>query len=151
MNKGYTIVELIVAIAISTIILSIASFQFVRDFNSYISEIEANKENQYLDEGLLIIKHFVCDNSIQLEVDNNKIIIENTNKEIEEIHLDKQNSKVEIDYYDSNEKNFIEATNVIATDIINFTVEEKKNTLYVNMTNNKGRCVYECIGVKKVY
>jgi prepilin-type N-terminal cleavage/methylation domain-containing protein len=150
MKKGFTLVEIVIAISISAIILSFECSVFIKCFRDYNNSIVITRDEAYEDEALIIIKNFVCRNMVEVSTGNNEICIKTSDNQIENIYLDQTSGKVMIDYYDEFGNQF-KAANVVATNIKDMEVYKKENLLYVSITDIEGRDASECIGVKKVY
>lgn len=150
MKKGFTLIELMVAMAIASILLSFQCVIFVKYLNTYYKDTKIIKDRSYCNEGFIIIESLLYDEMKEINVENNEIKIicsSNQNKKIRYVNT---TGKILVDYYDEY-GNTVKTANVVATNIDNMKVIKKDNVVYISITNKVGETVSRCFGVKKDY
>lgn len=150
MKKGFTLIELVVTMAIAAILLSFEVAVFTKHINDFQRSIEVNKQNSFCDEFFVIIEQLISENVSEIEVINNNIVIKCSNNQKKIIQYKSTSNKILVDYYDAVGNDF-SAANVICSNIKEMTVKKKSEVLYVSIINNKGVQFERCFGIKKLY
>lgn len=150
MKKGFTLIELIVAIAIASILLSFQCVIFVKYLNTYSRDTKITRDKAYCNESFIIIESLLYDEMKEINVQNNEIKIICSSNENKKIRFVNTTEKVLVEYYDKY-GNTVKTANVVATNIINMKVIKKDNVLYLSITNKEGETASRCFGVKKGY
>nr|WP_051115654.1 type II secretion system protein [Clostridium pasteurianum] len=150
MKKGFTLIELIVAIAIASIMLSFQCIIFVKHLNTYSKDIKVIRDRSYCNQSFIIIENLIYDGMKEINVENNDIKIVCSTGENKRIRFASTTKKILVDYYDKY-GNTIKASNVVGTNISKMEATKKDNVLYLSITNKEGETVNRCFGVKKIY
>ncbi len=150
MKKGFMLLEVLIATAIGAILLSFECCVFVKFVNAYNKNITTLRDEAYSDEGLIIMKNFIYGNVVEANTENDEINIKTSDNQLNKIYLVKSSGKVIVEYYDAYGYEF-KAANVIMENISNMKVVKNGNLLYVLITDNEGKSVSRCFGIKKIY
>lgn len=150
MKKGFTLIELIVAMAIASILLSFQCVIFVKHLNEYNRDTKSIRDRAYCNESFIIIESLIYDGMKEINVENNDIKIICSSNENKKIRFVNTTGKILVEYYDKY-GNTVKTANVVATNIGNMKAIKKDNVLYISMTNKEGETVSRCFGVKKGY
>lgn len=143
MKKGFTLLELIAALGMSSIIVTILISMILKYNMNFKNETVEFKNYFYVSEAYLFIEH-EFDMSKDAKVYENKIELiykdEITKKIIE---LNEKGNIVIIDM----DKNNKRSVNNILTNIKEFSVVQNKNTIYMSIMGNDGEKYEKCFTV----
>lgn len=152
MKKGLTLIELVVAISVVSIIILVEIKLFSQHVQVYKSFIRNNREEVYSREALRFIETEVYDLSNKvIRVYNDKIIFEKNGGDKNTIKVNyKYNGyyRVVISYYKVVSGKT--TTNTIIEDIKTFNIQSKKNLIYISIYTINGEKYERCLGSKKV-
>lgn len=148
-KKGFTLIEVLVSMAIASILLSFQCIIFVKYFNVNSRETKYIRDKNYYYESFVIMENLIYDEMIEVNVQNNEINIICKNNENKRIRFAKTSEKILVDYYDR--YGVIKTSNVLGTKIRNMEVNKKDNIIYISLINKEGEKVSRCFGVKKFY
>lgn len=163
MKKGFMLLEVLVATAIGTILLSFECFVLIKSVSAYNKNISALRDSAYSDEGLIIIKNLIYKDMVEVNVTQNIIVIktlvhthdsigDHTINYTKNIYLKVDTGKIVADYYaDYGYGLGYVATNVVAENISSMIATKKDNSLYVSFVDREGKRVSQCFGIKKIY
>lgn len=144
MKKGFTLLELIVSIGIASILVSILISMFLKYNYIYSINTKEYREYFYCSEALMFIEHEV-NNSKYVKISNNIIELNYADGITKKyIQLNTKGSIVII----HTENNTTKTVNNILNNIRDFSVIQKRNTIYVCITDNSGERYERCFGVK---
>lgn len=149
-KKGFTLIELIVAMAIASMMLSFQCVIFVKHLSTYNRDIKIIRDRAYCNQSFIIIENLIYDGMKEVNVENNDIKIVCSNGENKKIRFASTTKKILVDYYDKY-GNTIKTSNVVATNINKIEARKKDNVLYLSITNKEGETINRCFGIKKVY
>lgn len=148
-NKGFTIIELIVAISLFLIVSSLVLRQFIISIFGFKKEVSIDCDNIYSITAIDTLSELINEadlNSINI---NSNAISYNYRGEKREIKIERSLSNEDnliINYYN------VFGTRVtkkyIAKNLNNFSILEKGKVIYISLENNKGSAYNKCI-VKK--
>jgi len=147
-NKGITLIELIVAIGLCTIIISMILPIFLK-FNFLYNKLIINTRNDsYANEAILFIKNEMDKNTSNISVNSNKIIIGNIDGVRKEIYFSQRQTNlgnIVVTYY---ENVYSSSTNNILRNIKAFTFNKKGNLIYIKIVTLDGRSFERCLNLK---
>jgi len=147
-NKGITLIELIVAIGLCTIIISMILPIFLK-FNFLYNKLIINTRNDsYANEAILFIKNEMDKNTSNIFVNNNKIIIGKIDGQRKEIYFAQRQTNpgnIVVTYY---ENSLSSSTNNILRNITAFTFNKKGNLIYIKIVTLDGRSFERCLNLK---
>ncbi|MDF2504038.1 type II secretion system protein [Clostridium sp.] len=149
MKKGFTLIELVVAMAITSMIISFQCVIFVKYLKAYSKDTKLITNKAYCNQSIIIIESLIYDGMKEVNVENNDIKIISGNNENKKIRFVKNTKKIVVDYYDV--YGSIKASNVVGTNISNMKAMKKDNVLYLSIMNKEGETISRCFGVKKEY
>ena len=153
MKKGVMLLEVLVATAIGTLLLSFECFSLIKSANWYDKNIITLRDSAYSDEGLIILKKLIYTDMVQVNATDNKIVIATSDNKRKMISLSENAGKIMVHYYDSydNYNNEYKAANVVAYNISSMVATKNGDLLYVTLVDKEGNRVSQCFGIKKVY
>lgn len=146
--KGITLVELIIAIGLSSIIIAMILPTFLRFNSIYNKLIISNRSYSYANEAMLFIESEINQNTLNTFVNNNKITIEKldgTKKEIYFMRKDSSSGNIVVSYYLTSSSS---AKNNILTNISDFKFITKENLIYLNIITIDGKSFERCLYLK---
>ncbi|GLC32416.1 prepilin-type N-terminal cleavage/methylation domain-containing protein [Clostridium omnivorum] len=166
MKKGFTLIEIIIAAALASVVLTIGSYVLVTSTKLYKNEIARNKYMYYLKEASMYIESEVQNSEeivykgtvnekylkiTSIEVNENKLTIHRAEQKIEavpidyrkEIFLNTQKNLV-VTYY---ENSFNKGINNITTHLKTFVCSKMGNIIYLSMESENGDRFERCIEV----
>jgi prepilin-type N-terminal cleavage/methylation domain-containing protein len=145
MKKGFTLLEIIVAIGMSSIIITILT-SMILNYNLKFKKETLDMQNYfYIHEAFLFIEQ-EFNKSKNIKTYDNKIelnYIDEFNKKI--IQFNGKNKIEIIDVY----KNNIKAVNIITSNIKSLSITQKENIIYIIMIDVNGVKYEKCFGIKK--
>jgi prepilin-type N-terminal cleavage/methylation domain-containing protein len=128
-RTGMTIIELVIVMAVMTMIIAIAYGLMLTGIRSYKSQIANVNNQQNARQSMMIVTKNIRMNDpddIVIEAGNNKLIIDNGTDTIE--------------YYVNNDSLY-ENSKIIAYNIKSFTAERDVDNLTVTIETNKGEAI----------
>ena len=147
-NKGISLVELIVAIGLCSIIIAMIIPTFLR-FNFLYNKLIINSRSySYANEAMLFIEDQIHDNTLNTFVNNNRITIQKldgTKKEIYFAEKEKGLGNIVVTYYKSS---YNSATNNILRNVNDFKFTIKGNLIYLSLTTIDGKVFERCLYLK---
>ncbi|MDD3225468.1 MAG: type II secretion system protein [Clostridium sp.] len=149
MRKGFTLIELVVSMAIASILLSFECAIFVKCIGYYNKNIIAIRDASYCKEAMLIVNHIMNSNPKEISLKDNGIYVKESDGSIKIIKENPISSKLVVDYYDVY-GNF-KTTNIVSNNIKNMETFQKGNFICVNLIDSEGKSIRKCFGIKKVY
>ncbi|WP_286172867.1 prepilin-type cleavage/methylation domain-containing protein [Caproiciproducens sp. MSJ-32] len=148
-KKAYTLIELVIAIALELIVLGV-SFQIILTaYKSYKIYNEKSIINDSFDDAQLNIDRLLKNEMIEnIEIIDNEIIIYYKEKHSESsvykklIRLDSLNNKIIIETFNNNLRIGV---NVVLRNVSEFTIINKENIYYLIITNLNGEKRIQCL------
>lgn len=150
--KGYTLIETVAVIAISTIVMAIGFTLIISTYKSYANMIEESMRTDEIDNALLTIDRLLTGNMIT-EINPN---IEK--KEIEVNYLRDhektlvktkliryQGEKLVVETHNKGQPNSLLVRNTILKDVKAFTIIKKEKLYYYKITIKTGEEIIQCI------
>lgn len=149
-EKGYTLIEVIVSIAISTIFMIIGTTLIINSYRSYVNIVEENIRADALDNALLTIDRLltgymimsIVPNSVNDEIKIN-YLIEHGKVGIKSKTIKRYQSKLRVETYRAGMSK--SGNNTVLNDIKSFDVIQKKNIYYYKITLDTGEEIIHCI------
>lgn len=153
--KGYTLIEIIAAIAISTIVLTMGCTLIITSYKTYINMVNKSIRQDEIDNALLSIDRMVTGDmmkDINFNVTSNEIIINyfrDINLNLINTKIIKRNSeKLSIETHNLSQappQSTLLARNTILDKVSNFEIIKKGNLYYYKLTLNTGEVIIQCI------
>lgn len=152
MKKGFTLIELIIAISLASVILAISSRVILTSIKLYKNEVALNRDMLYLKEAAMYIEGQLQDDTKSVEVNGNKLIIHKLDVKRgeviviikKEIFLKDQEKLVVQDYEDNISKG---SPNNIMTKAKSFICSVEGNLIYISIESKNGDKIERCIEV----
>lgn len=151
MKKGFTLLELIIALSVASILITIETNLLSRQSINFEKFISEDRENSYCMEALRFIEGEInaLDNKKVL-ISNNEITILKNNDDKNTIKCVKQsNGKLKVVMvYDPINK--VRNTSVaIVENVDEFKIEENKNIIFVSICTDGGKKYERCFGIEE--
>ncbi|MCY6354060.1 prepilin-type N-terminal cleavage/methylation domain-containing protein [Clostridium sp. ZS2-4] len=152
MKKGFTILELIISLAIASILILIITRMFFYEFKNYKKFIIQDRNESYAKEALRFIETQV-ENIINkdIEIEGKKLTIKKNNGDVSIIEK-KTNSnkkhKIIINYY--KHINSTWKPDTIVENVQDFSIYRNKNVIYVTIETENGVKFERCIEIKEI-
>ncbi|WP_446899344.1 pilus assembly FimT family protein [Clostridium sp. LBM24168] len=141
-NKGFMIIEILMAISILSIFTMVQTTAILKYMKLNRVEIDLSRESFYINEAFTIIKSQI-DNAKYIKIEYNTIALKRyDNKGWDYIKKNKSSNLVLVYGYTSNQ-----TSNNILKDVQEFNVIEKKNLCYINIKTKKGNVYRRCFGI----
>jgi prepilin-type N-terminal cleavage/methylation domain-containing protein len=144
MKKGFTIIEVIIAIGAAGIIAAVMVSMLLTYNFSYIKKSKEHRDYLYSMEALMFIQNEVK-NAKSVPAENNIIELYYLDGTIKKIIKLNNHDNIAITYM---KNNAVEASNNIVTDINCFEVLQKNNLIYISITRKNGEKYEKCISIK---
>jgi prepilin-type N-terminal cleavage/methylation domain-containing protein len=146
MKKGFTIIELIIAIGAAGVIATVMVSMLLTYNSSYIKKSKEHRDYFYSMEALLFIQNEV-QSAKGVSVDNNIIELYYLDGTIKKIIKLNNHDNIAITHM---KNNAVEASNNIVTVISCFEVQQKNNLIYISITRKNGGKYEKCISINIV-
>lgn len=150
MKKGFTLIELVVVIAISSMLICLELTILSSLIFSYKSTVKNDRENFYIKDGLLFIESKAVNNESILIYNGSEIQIKKTeyteSRVIRYIYKIYLNGKGEL-MIGYNEDGIDHGKNVITSGVKEFKIETKKRILYIRLVSTGGTVFEKCIAM----
>jgi prepilin-type N-terminal cleavage/methylation domain-containing protein len=143
MKKGFTLLEVLVSLAIASVVTALVSTLFLKYNSLYSTSNKYNRDYFYSSEALMFIQNEIR-NSMSVSVNNNIIEIKYSDGIVKKyIKYNGAGSLVIV----HTENNINMAVNNILTNVNNFSVFQKSNIIYVSILINGGEKYERCFGI----
>lgn len=149
-KSGFTLIEIVVSLAIIAILTAFEGSILIANYNYYHSEIKRSEQNSYNEEFFTILEQLIYEDMKEIRINNNEIIVNCLNSKQKKIRYNPVNGKIFAYYYDEFGNDYYGAI-VIYKGINNMILSKNDNVLYISITNNKGVTFSRCLGIKKIY
>ena len=147
-KKGFTLIEMIIYLAVSLLIILILSDIFIVSYKSFNKNIKKDSYINSIENGIIAIKDMSMDSRVIFkEKNNNSLVLYQKFKDfycVQSIY--KKNNQLIVEYserYDNGNYE-IKAEQTIIKNINDFYVYEKENLLYIKIIK-KGKEYIICI------
>lgn len=148
MKKGFSLVELLIAMSIITIFITVESTTFFKSISSYKNLIVDMQSEFYINEALMFIEHEIKSNTQQIAVHDNKIDLYRTEQScIDSIFFRTQNGKPSIVISYTQSGWFLGVNNII-NNVKDFKVQYHPYTVFLTITALNGKKYERCFFVK---
>lgn len=149
-KKGYTLIEVIVSIAISIIVMTIGTTLIIRTYRSYVNIVEENIRADSVDNALLTIDRLltgymitsIIPDSVNDEIKIN-YLIEHGKVGIKSKTIKLYQSKLRVETYRVGMSK--SGNNTVLNGVKSFDVIKKKNMYYYKITLDRGGEIIHCI------
>jgi prepilin-type N-terminal cleavage/methylation domain-containing protein len=146
MKKGYTLIELITALALCSL-AAVSMISLLLRYNSnYKHESKRIQNHFYAEEALLFIDNTIK-TSKQINVTASYIELYYEDSSIKKVIGQNSQGDIVITHV---ENGVSSTTNNVLNNISNFTINKKENTIYISITVNTGERFSRCIGIKLI-
>lgn len=143
MKKGFTLLELLIALAIASIVIALASNLYLKYNSLYMQNSKYNRDYFYSTEALMFIEDQIR-NSKSVSINNNIIEVKYPDGIVKKyIKYNGSGSLIIV----HTENDITLAVNNILTNVNNFTVIQKNSAIYVSITINGGEKYERCFGI----
>lgn len=136
-KKGFTLIEMIIYLAVSLLIILILSDIFIVSYKSFNKNIKKDSDINSIENGIIAIKDMSMDSRVIFkEKNNNSLVLYQKFKDfycVQSIY--KKNNQLIVEYserYDNGNYE-IKAEETIIKNINNFYVYKKENLLYIKI------------------
>lgn len=143
MKKGFTLIEILIALAIASIVTALVSTLYLKYNLLYNQNTKYNRDYFYSTEALMFIQNEIR-NSKSISINNNIIEVKYPDG-ITKKYIKYNGAGSLIIVHTENDINL--AVNNILRNINNFTVIKKSNTIYVSISINGGEEYERCFGI----
>lgn len=145
MKRGYTLIEVVVALALTSILLSTIILVFSRLRIEFSNKIYENRESYYLNEALMFIEDELGKGASMVEIEDNsiQIVFDEWNKKI----IEQKDDELIVRYGSVYSMN--NSYNKIASGVLEFEVTNCGNLIYVKINSEKGRLKERCFVLKR--
>lgn len=144
-RQGFTLVEVVVALGISSIIIASTASIFLRFTSEFKDKTIKDREMNYINEALAFIEHELNDNNSSVVLENNILNMYKSDG----IHMNRINlnnsGNLFIFYFSYGN---LESSNPIMNDIMTFKLEKRNNIFYVSIISKNGEKGERCIGIE---
>lgn len=145
MRKGFTIIELMIVLAITSLI-ALAMISMLLKYNSsYITSSKEQRDYFYSMEALMFIQDELS-NAKSVSSENNIIELKYFDEAVRKLIKLNSDNKVIIVHL---KNNAVQTSNNIVTDISSFEAYQKNNLIYVSISRRNGEKYEKCISIKK--
>jgi len=152
LKKGFTLIELIISLAIVFMIILIEIQIFSKEVYTFKDFIKSNRNEVYSKEALRFIEGEINDfNNKTIKVYDDKILFEKYNGDKNTLKLYKMtngNNKIVISYYKALTSKI--TTNTVVDDIKDLNISYKANLMYLSIYTLNGEKYERCLGSKKI-
>ncbi|MGL5352238.1 MAG: PulJ/GspJ family protein [Clostridium sp.] len=152
-KKGYTLIEVIAAIAISTIVLTMGFTLIISTYKAYVDIINKSIRQDEIDNALLSIDRMVTGNMI-IDINFNIVkkeivinyLIDKDKNLINTKIIKRNNEKLSIETHNLLQPApTLKATNNILDKVSNFEIIKKGNIYYYKIILKSGDVIIQCI------
>jgi prepilin-type N-terminal cleavage/methylation domain-containing protein len=151
-KKGFTLIELIIAIALASVLLTISSRVIMTSIQLYKNETELNRNMLYLKEAAMYIESQLQNDTKSVELNENKLVIHKFDEKRGEvivtirkdIFLNTFEKLVVVDYEDNISKG---APNNIMAKVKGFICSKEGNLIYIAIESKNGDKIERCIEI----
>ena len=140
-TKGFTLIEVIAALFIISIVLSILGDSFISSYRNEKNNIKKFREKGYINQAYSILDYAIAFQQKSLSLSGSDIIITREDDGVDRITV--RGSDLVIKYDEDN-------INYILKDITSFNPVKKGNLLYINI-GYKGEYYTRCIEEKDLF
>ncbi|QGU95137.1 prepilin-type N-terminal cleavage/methylation domain-containing protein [Clostridium bovifaecis] len=151
MKKGFTLIELIIAMGVIAIMLTLQVNMLSRQASKYKNFIKSDREESYCREALRFIEGEIYDlNNKSIRVTGDTLVIKKANGDENTIReMRKFNGRLKIVITYNKVKNSSRVTDTIVEDIGDFQVKEKENLMFISINTLGGKEYERCFGIGK--
>jgi prepilin-type N-terminal cleavage/methylation domain-containing protein len=144
MKKGFTIIELIIAVGAAGVIATVMVSMLLTYSSSYIKKSKDHRDYFYSMEALMFIQNEV-NIAKSVSVENNIIELYYQDGTIKKTIKLNNHNNIAITHM---KNNAAVASNNIVTDISCFEVLKKNNLIYISINRKNGEKYEKCISIK---
>ena len=147
-KKGFTLVEIVICLAIGTILIAAMSDIYVRNIKQYNIQAKQDRTDFYVNEAYRYIEYITNLNNQSVDIEMGVISIYDTDGEEDKRALIRlRNSKLMLDYV-STKYGSIASDNLLY-EVKAFEAEKKNGYISVAIVTLDGRKYCRCIGIKE--
>lgn len=145
MKKGFTLIELILVIALISIIVSMEFDIFFYSNKNYKKDVKEDKYYFYSTEALMFIQSEINENTDYVQVAANKINIYKIDGKKNVIAFKDTENKIGIYYYENGKS---KGNNNIVSGIKDFTADQKDSVAFIAITTINGKKLERCFKIR---
>lgn len=151
MKKGYTLIELIIAMGVITILLTLEVSMLSRQALKYKRFIKNDREESYCREALRFIEgELYALNNKSITVNGDTLVIKKVSGDENTIKgMRKYNGRLKIVITYNKIKNSSKVTDTIVEDIEGFQIKERENLIFISINTSEGKEYERCFGIEK--
>lgn len=147
MKMGYTIIELVIAMALMIVITFseiIFNVKYIKLFENNLSNY---KEEVYINEAVMFVEHEIHSGSKSISLScNNLKIVKNETGKVNYIYLKNYGYKKSI-VIGYNVNDLLRSENNIINNVSDMVIEQKNRTIFITVIGNSGKRYVRCIGI----
>lgn len=152
MRKGVTLLEVIIAVCIGSIVILMEISLFLNSIKNYKESVVKDREGVYSKEALRFIESEIVDvKNKTIGVDKDKLILRKFSGDkhtIKAVKSSKGKSKIVIEY--DKITSTINTTDTILEGIKDFKVKGDENLVYILIYTTNGEVYQRCLGSRKI-
>jgi Tfp pilus assembly protein PilE len=145
MKKGFSIIELIIALGAASIITTVMVSMVLKSKFSYINKSKENRQYFYSMEALMFMKNEI-DEAKSVSIASNIIELKYLDETIRKNIKLSSNHNIVIVHLKGNA---VMASNNIITNVKDFEIVEKGSLIYLTIISQNGEKFEKCISIKK--
>lgn len=142
-KKGFTLVEIIIVMAVAFLMMEIVGSMLVSNVKSYKNSVLENRGFNYLNDAIFIIEKEVTQNAREVKTEGNIITI-NYYKGTPQNYIKLINSNLYILYGGAN---FISKSAII-DEVKDFVAIKKGKILYIKVVWYNGQSIERCLAIE---
>lgn len=150
MKSGFALIEIVVALAVISLLSAFECGIFIKNLNWYHSEMLRSQENSYSEEFFYIFEKVLYEDMKEVKTENNEVVIKCMNGKHRKVAYSAVTGRIFAYYYDESGNDRYGAV-VIRRNVKNMTANTSGNILYIDITDNKGETLKKCFGIRKIY
>lgn len=144
-KKGFTLLELLLALGMSSILISYVIHQLVTYKILYNKSIQINRQEVYASEALMFIEYQI-QNSVSAHITENDIGLKYSDETIEKHIRMSASNNIVITHL---EKGNVKAVNNILTNVKKFIVNQKGAVIYISIETKDSKVFERCLEIKE--
>lgn len=143
-KNGLMLIEVILSMGLIMVVISMIIPLFLRLNNIYKATVDYDRNYFYAQEALLYIKNEMIQNTLNCNIDNNKIKINKLDGTRKEVYRAKGTNNlfdIIVTYYSNN---YASATNNILKSVKDFQIIKKDKLIYLYIITSDGKKYERC-------
>jgi hypothetical protein len=147
MKMGYTIIELVIAMALMIIVTFSEIIFNTKYIKLFKNDLSTYREEVYINEAIMFVEHEIHSDSKCITLNGNKLrIVKIQNGKVNYIYLKDYGYKKSIVIgYDLND--FMLAEDNIINNVKDMVIQQKNKTVFITIIGNSGKRYTRCLGI----